>query len=112
MTEEFDSQSASGRLMMTLLSGFATHEREVIRERSMAGTRRQAEAGVWLGGVVPYGYIKEGQKGHSRLLPSEQPLPDCEWSAAEVVRQVFTWCTEQLWSCQRIADELNCRQIP
>jgi DNA invertase Pin-like site-specific DNA recombinase len=52
MTEEFDSQSASGRLMMTLLSGFATHEREVIRERSMAGTRRKAEAGSWLGGAV------------------------------------------------------------
>jgi site-specific DNA recombinase len=112
MTEEFDSQSPSGRLMMTLLSGFATHEREVIRERSMAGTRRQAEAGVWLGGMVPYGYRKDGQKGRSRLLASEQALPGSSWSAAEVVRRIFGWCAEQQWSCQRIADELNRLHIP
>src|SRR5262249_27259411 len=36
MTEEFDTASATGRLMLTMLSGFATHEREVIRERSVA----------------------------------------------------------------------------
>src|ERR1017187_5699436 len=63
MTEEFDTSSATGRLMLTLLSGFAAHERDVIRERSVAGTNRKAEAGVWLGGVVAYGYIKEGAKG-------------------------------------------------
>jgi site-specific DNA recombinase len=112
MTEEFDSQSASGRLMMTLLSGFATHEREVIRERSMAGTRRKAEAGAWLGGVVPYGYRKEGQPGNSRLAPSQQPLPGCAWSAAEVVRRIYGWCAEQQQSCQQIADELNRLHIP
>jgi DNA invertase Pin-like site-specific DNA recombinase len=37
--------------MLTLLSGFAAHERELIRERSMAGTNRLAETGTWLGGV-------------------------------------------------------------
>jgi site-specific DNA recombinase len=67
MTEEFDSHSPSGRLMMTLLSGFATLEREVIRERCMAGTRRKAEAGVWLGGVVPYGYRLEGARSAGSL---------------------------------------------
>lgn len=73
MTEEFDSQSASGRLMMTLLSGFATHEREVIRERSMAGTRRQAEAGVWLGGVVPYGL--QGRTERPQPLVGQRAAP-------------------------------------
>ena len=75
MTEEFDSQTPTGRLMMTMLSGFAAHEREVIRERSMAGTERSAEAGVWLGGIVPYGYRKEGMKGQSRLVISEEQIP-------------------------------------
>ena len=41
-----------------MLSGFAAHEREVIRERSIAGTNRLAEAGTWLGGIVPYGYLQ------------------------------------------------------
>ncbi|MCP5110342.1 MAG: recombinase family protein, partial [bacterium] len=53
MTEEFDTGIATGRLMLTMLSDFASHEREVIRERSIAGTNRVAEAGAWLGGIVP-----------------------------------------------------------
>src|ERR1700675_458004 len=72
MTEEFDSETATGRLMITMLSGFAAHEREVIRERSMAGTNRKAEAGVWLGGVVPYGYRKQGMKGQSPPVVSDE----------------------------------------
>jgi site-specific DNA recombinase len=63
MTEEFDTGSATGRLMLTLLSGFASHERDVIRERSVTGTLRVAQAGVWLGGIVPYGYRKQGRNG-------------------------------------------------
>jgi site-specific DNA recombinase len=55
MTEEFDTATASGRLMLTLLSGFAAHERDVIRERSLAGRQRVAEAGGWLGGHVAFG---------------------------------------------------------
>jgi len=62
-TEEFDTQSARGRLMLTMLSGFAAHEREQIRERSMAGTNRKAAEGAWLGGIIPFGYRKEGTKG-------------------------------------------------
>ncbi len=40
MTEEFDSTTATGKLMLTMLSGFAAHARELIRERSMAGSNR------------------------------------------------------------------------
>src|SRR4051812_42049710 len=47
MTEEFDTATATGRLMLTMLSGFAAHERELIRERSVAGTNRLVEAGAW-----------------------------------------------------------------
>src|SRR6202040_1059228 len=88
MTEEFDSQTPTGRLMMTMLSGFAAHEREVIRERSMAGTDRKAEAGNWMGGIVPYGYRNEGAKGDRRLAISDQPISGCELSEAEVVRTI------------------------
>src|SRR5215510_12143215 len=60
MTEEFDTATATGRLTLTMLSGFAAHERELIRERSIAGTNRKVEAGAWFG-VVPYGYMKVGE---------------------------------------------------
>ena len=52
MTEEFDTATATGKLMLTLLSGFAAHEHAVIRERSLAGTNRVATAGAWLGGRI------------------------------------------------------------
>jgi site-specific DNA recombinase len=89
MTEEFDTATASGRLMLTMLSGFAAHERDVIRERSMAGTDRVAQTGAWLGGIVPYGYRKEGEKRTARLVVSEDPIPGLGLSEAEVIRTIF-----------------------
>src|SRR4029079_7217307 len=80
MTEEFDTATATGRLMLTMLSGFAAHERELIRERSVAGTNRLAEAGAWLGGVVPYGYRKDGERQEARLVRSDEPIPGVEMS--------------------------------
>src|SRR6185436_8012272 len=73
MTEEFDTGTATGRLMLTLLSGFASHEREMIRERSLAGADRLAAGGAWLGGIVPYGYRKVGEKRHAHLVLAEDP---------------------------------------
>src|SRR5438874_3945833 len=82
MTEEFDTGTSTGRLMLTLLSGFASHERDVIRERSVAGTLRVAEAGAWLGGIVPYGYRKVGEKRDARIVVSEEPIPALAMPAA------------------------------
>jgi site-specific DNA recombinase len=112
MTEEFDSQTPIGRLMITMLSGFAAHEREVIRERSMAGTERKAEAGVWLGGITPYGYHKEGMKGQSHLVINEEAIPGFELSEAEVIRTIYRMCAKQKKSCQRIADHFNRIGLP
>jgi site-specific DNA recombinase len=71
LTEEFDTATASGRLMLTLLSGFAAHERDVIRERSLAGAQRVAETGAWMGGPLPYGYRKQGNQRGAPLVLSE-----------------------------------------
>jgi len=112
MTEEFDTATATGRLMLTMLSGFAAHEREVIRERSVAGTNRCAEAGAWLGGVVPYGYRKEGEKGQGRLVISDEKIPGFEISEADVVRTIYRMSAVEKKSCQNIADHLHRRGIP
>jgi len=112
MTEEFDTASATGRLMLTMLSGFATHEREVIRERSVAGTFRVAEAGVWLGGIVPYGYRKVGEKRDSRIVISEDPIPGLAMSETEVVREIFKMSAVEKKSCRTIAARLNELHIP
>lgn len=112
MTEEFDTATATGRLMLTMLSGFAAHERELIRERSVAGTNRVAETGAWLGGVVPYGYRKEGDKGQGRLVVREEPIPGFELSEAEVVRTIYRMSAIEKQSCQKIADYLSQAGVP
>lgn len=112
MTEEFDTASATGRLMLTMLSGFATHEREVIRERSVAGTARVAEAGAWLGGIVPFGYRQAGEKRHARIVISEDQIPDLGMSEADVVRDIFRMSAVEKKSCRVIATRLNDLRVP
>jgi site-specific DNA recombinase len=112
MTEEFDTATATGRLMLTMLSGFAAHERELIRERSMAGTNRRAEAGAWLGGIVPYGYRKDGEKNDARLVVCDEKIPGFDLSEADVVRLIYGMSAKEKKSCQKIADHLNRTGIP
>jgi site-specific DNA recombinase len=112
MTEEFDTGTSTGRLMLTMLSGFASHERDVIRERSVAGTNRVAEAGAWLGGIVPYGYRKVGEKRDAHLAISEDPTPGLAMSEAEVIREVFRMAAVERKSCRVIAARLNDLRIP
>jgi site-specific DNA recombinase len=112
MTEEFDTGTSTGRLMLTMLSGFASHERDVIRERSVAGTNRVAEAGAWLGGIVPFGYRKVGVKRDAQLVVSEGSIPGLAMSEAEVIREVFRRAAVEHKSCRAIADRLNSLHIP
>src|SRR5690242_2375760 len=112
MTEEFDTGTSTGRLMLTMLSGFASHEREVIRERSVAGIRRIAESGAWLGGIVPYAYRCVGEKRESHLVISEDLIPGLELSEAGVIREVFRMAAVERKSCRVIAAELNALRIP
>jgi site-specific DNA recombinase len=112
MTEEFDTATATGRLMLTMLSGFAAHERELIRERSVAGVNRVAESGAWMGGIVPYGYRKVGEKRDAHLVISEEPIPGLAMSEAEVIREVFRMAAAERKSCRVIATRLNDLRVP
>src|SRR5882724_11624464 len=112
MSEEFDTATPTGRLMLTMLSGFASHEREVIRERSVAGTQRVAEAGAWMGGIVPYGYRKQGEKRNAQIVVSEDIIPGLAMSEADVIREVFRMATVERKSCRVIANRLNDLRVP
>ena len=112
MTEEFDANTAPGKLMLTMLSGFAAHEREVIRERSVAGTNRVAESGAWMGGIVPFGYRKQGENREARLVISEELVPELDMSEADVVRLIYRMSAVERKSCQAIATHLNQIRVP
>jgi len=49
LTQPFDTTSSSGMLMMQILGAFAQFEREIIRERTMAGLDRARAKGIKLG---------------------------------------------------------------
>jgi len=98
--------------MLTMLAGFAAHERDAIRARSVAGTNRVAEGGAWMGGIVPYGYRKVGEKRDAKLVVSEELIPGLAMSEAEVIREVFRMATVEKASCRVIAARLNDLRLP
>jgi len=49
MTQPFDTTSSAGMLMMQILGAFAEFEREIIRERTLAGLERARAEGKTLG---------------------------------------------------------------
>jgi len=49
LTQPFDTTSSAGMLMMQILGAFAEFEREIIRERTMAGLDRARKQGKKLG---------------------------------------------------------------
>ena len=94
VTQEINTNTSAGRMMLNILITFAQFEREVITERvrdKMAASRKK---GKWVGGTVTFGYHLEDHK----LIPTEQELP--------VVQRVFQRYTE-IQSPKLIASELN-----
>jgi len=79
-----DTSSASGRLLRTILAGFAEYEREVISERIRAGIARAKAAGKKWGGK------KEGAR--YRLTPEKlralRQLLDAGTKKAAIARQL------------------------
>jgi site-specific DNA recombinase len=103
--------SASGRFLTAMHSAVATYERDSIVERSTDASKRLAQDGVWLGGIVPYGYHKQGQGRLARLVISTDPIPGHKPSEAEVVKRIFQMAADGK-SCFVIAEYLNCTGVP
>ena len=77
VTQSFNTTSSMGRLTLYVLLSFAQFEREVTGERIRDKIAASKKKGLWMGGIVPYGYRLENRK----LLvdPAE----------ADKVRQIF-----------------------
>ena len=59
-SENIDLSSSMGRAMLTIISAFAQLERDIIRERTMAGLKRVRAQGKKLGRPITHGrYAKE-----------------------------------------------------
>lgn len=70
LTESIDTESPQGRMMLNLLGVFAEFERELIRERCMAGQRAAIQRGVHCG--RPRSLTSEEEADIVRLYQSGQ----------------------------------------
>ena len=62
VTQSFNTTSSMGRLTLNVLLSFAQFEREVTGERIRDKIAASKKKGIWMGGVVPYGYKVENRK--------------------------------------------------
>lgn len=67
ITENFDTTTPIGKMMMIMLSAFADMERENIRQRVKDNMIALAKKGCFTGGFVPFGCEVEKKEGKSYL---------------------------------------------
>src|SRR5580698_9176041 len=77
VTQQFNTTTSMGRLMLNVLLSFAQFEREVTGERIRDKIAAAKKKGLWMGGTPPIGYELKGKK---LLVNTTQ---------AQVVRHIF-----------------------
>ena len=77
VTQQFNTTTSMGRLMLNVLLSFAQFEREVTGERIRDKIAASKRKGMWMGGVPPLGYDV-----FNRLLKINE-------AEAEIVRRLF-----------------------
>jgi site-specific DNA recombinase len=74
-----DRHTASGRFLETMLVAAKTYEREQTGEKVRTKMRMRAEKGMWNGGLVPFGFVRDPQ---NHVLSADE-------SKQGVLRQLF-----------------------
>ena len=94
VTQEINTATSAGRMMLNILITFAQYEREVITERVRDKMSASRKKGKWVGGSVPMGYRVENKK---LVVEPEE---------ARVIQRIFQRFIE-IQSPSLIAQELN-----
>jgi site-specific DNA recombinase len=77
VTQQFNTTTSMGRLMLNVLLSFAQFEREVTGERIRDKIAASKKKGMWMGGTPPIGYVAKGRRLE---VVNEQ---------ADIVRHIF-----------------------
>jgi site-specific DNA recombinase len=96
ITEPFDTANAAGKMMLQMLGVFAEFEHATIVERTKMGMEKKAKSGKWVGGVVPFGYRLEPEKG--LVVQEEEAL---------IVRKMFQMYAFGKEGTQTLCAKLN-----
>ena len=98
VTQEINTSTSAGRMMLNILMTFAQYEREIISERIRDKVAASKKRGIFMGGTIPYGYDLKDR----RLYINEEQ--------AMVVRWIFKRFLET-GSPHMIAGELDDKGI-
>lgn len=99
ITQELNTSTSSGRMMVNILMTFAQFEREVIAERIRDKMSASRKRGQWVGGNIPFGYIIENR----HLVPNPE--------TSKYVPEIFEYYS-QCGSAKEVCHWLNNRGIP
>ena len=94
VTQEINTSTSAGRMMLNILMTFAEFERSIVTERIRDKMSASRKKGLWVGGTVPLGYRVENKK----LVIHEED--------AQTIRNIFQRFIETQ-SPKLIAHELN-----
>jgi site-specific DNA recombinase len=62
VSEQIDTRSAAGRLVLNVLASVSQWEREAIGERTSVAMQHKADVGEYIGGGAPYGFKVVGER--------------------------------------------------
>ena len=94
VTQQFNTTTSMGRLMLNVLLSFAQFEREVTGERIRDKIAASKRKGMWMGGIPPIGY----DVANRRLIPNE--------AEAKTIGHIFQRFVE-LGSTTKLVKELR-----
>lgn len=94
VTQDINTSTSSGRMMLNILATFAQYEREVIAERIRDKFAASKKKGIWMGGCVPLGYRVDNRK--LVVVPED----------AELVREIYDRYLKTQ-SVKQVACDLN-----
>ena len=109
MTEPLDTNTPTGKFLITTLSGIAELDRDSILMRMHSGALVAAKKGKWGGGIVPFGYLTD-KDGY--LIVNREKIPGLDYSEEDIVKIVFNLCANEHKSTYEIAKYVNALGVP
>ena len=100
VTQEINTNTSAGRMMLNILMTFAQFEREIIAERIRDKLSSARKKGKYIGGVLPLGYRADSVAMKIEIEPDE----------ARIVRQIFNTFVNTL-SVKAVQRKLKCEGI-
>jgi site-specific DNA recombinase len=102
--EAVDTRTANGRFFLTVLSGVAELERDMILARAAEGMADRLLETSYMGGPAPYGYRVQGKRADARLVLADAEVP--------VVQRAWRLLVEQDMTVDAITMALHADGVP